>query len=161
LTGDDEDAAQKAVKRLYELLVSKRAENTAAAAAVPFLVERMLVPTNRAHNTLLLLIADIANGPGAERDAVIAALPSLRHFTDEEHPGNIRWAANELITICESCAGGPAQDCAAALPRAVSQLIERGVRAPLCAFHLRGRSFRQAHRLPVSAWGRVHQTNLR
>ncbi|MEV4252863.1 hypothetical protein AB0J52_06805 [Spirillospora sp. NPDC049652] len=102
LTTDDEDAAQKAVKRLYELLVSKRAENSAAAAAVPFLVERLLVPTNRAHNTLLLLIADIANGPGAERDAVIAALPSLRHFADEKHPGNIRWAANELITICES-----------------------------------------------------------
>ncbi|MCO6008306.1 hypothetical protein NE236_25340 [Actinoallomurus purpureus] len=99
VAGDDEDAAQAAVKRLYELLVSKHDSVKAAAPAVPFLVERMLIPTNRARNTLLLLIADIADGPGEEREAVIAAVPSLLHLQDDEHP-SIRWAAGELIRIC-------------------------------------------------------------
>lgn len=101
LASDDEDAAQAAVKRLYELLVSRHGPNAAAAPAVPFLVERMLVPGNRARNTLLLLIADIADGPGDEREAVKAAVPSLRHLLDDDHP-SIRWAANELVRICEA-----------------------------------------------------------
>ncbi|GAA4619468.1 hypothetical protein GCM10023195_88040 [Actinoallomurus liliacearum] len=99
VASDDEDAAQTAVKRLYELLVSKHTALSAAAAAAPFLVERMLIPTNRARNTLLLLIADIADGPGEEREAVIAAVPSLLQLQDDEHP-SIRWAAGELIRIC-------------------------------------------------------------
>ncbi|MEV0402965.1 hypothetical protein [Actinoallomurus sp. NPDC050550] len=99
VASDDEDAAQAAVKRLYELLVSKHDSIAAAAPAVPFLVERMLIPTNRARNTLLLLIADIADGPGEEREAVKAAVPSLLHLQDDEHP-SIRWAAGELVRIC-------------------------------------------------------------
>ncbi|GAA0366211.1 hypothetical protein NE235_02585 [Actinoallomurus spadix] len=99
VASDDEDTAQAAVKRLYGLLVSKHTPVSAAAAAVPFLVERMLIPTNRARNTLLLLIADIADGPGEEREAVIAAVPSLLHLRDDEHP-SIRWAAGELVRIC-------------------------------------------------------------
>ncbi|MEV5748324.1 hypothetical protein AB0L00_10935 [Actinoallomurus sp. NPDC052308] len=99
VASDDEDEAQAAVKGLYELLVSKHTTLSAAAAAVPFLVERMLIPTNRARNTLLLLIADIADGPGEEREAVIAAVPSLLHLQEDEHP-SIRWAAGELVRIC-------------------------------------------------------------
>ncbi|GAB3988232.1 hypothetical protein GCM10029978_110080 [Actinoallomurus acanthiterrae] len=99
VASDDEDAAQAAVKRLYELLVSKHDSVAAAAPAVPFLVERMLIPSNRARNTLLLLIADIADGPGEEREAVKAAVPSLLHLRDDEHP-SIRWAAGELVRIC-------------------------------------------------------------
>jgi hypothetical protein len=99
VASEDEDTAQDAVKRLYELLVSKHVSLSAAAPAVPFLVERMLIPTNRARNTLLLLIADIADGPGEEREAVKAAVPSLLHLRDDEHP-SIRWAAGELVRIC-------------------------------------------------------------
>jgi hypothetical protein len=99
VASDDEDTSQAAVKRLYELLVSKHNSLSAAAPAVPFLVERMLIPTNRARSTLLLLIADIADGPGEEREAVIAAVPSLLHLKDDEHP-SVRWAAGELVRIC-------------------------------------------------------------
>jgi hypothetical protein len=99
VASEDEDTAQDAVTNLYKLLVSKHGSLSAAAPAVPFLVERMLIPTNRARNTLLLLIADIANGPGEEREAVKAAVPSLLHLQDDEHP-SIRWAAGELVRIC-------------------------------------------------------------
>ncbi|WP_344839770.1 hypothetical protein [Actinocorallia longicatena] len=99
LASDDEAAAQAAVKELYGLMVSKRGARSAAAAAVPFLVERMLIPDNRARNTLLLLIADLAVGQGPAREAVRAVVPDLEHFRRDPHP-SLRWAAEELVRIC-------------------------------------------------------------
>ncbi|WP_433473911.1 WD40 repeat domain-containing protein [Spirillospora sp. CA-142024] len=105
VASDDEDTAQAAVKRLYELLAYRGdASPSAAVQAVPFLVERMLIPTNRARNTLLLLIADIADGPGDAHDAVKEALPSLLHLQDDEN-SSIRWAAAELVRNCGAAAG--------------------------------------------------------
>ncbi|GAA4126481.1 hypothetical protein [Actinomadura keratinilytica] len=105
LASDDEDTAQAAVKRLYALLAYRgSASPSAAVRAVPFLVERMLIPTNRARNTLLLLIADIADGPGKAHDAVTEALPSLLHLRDDENP-SVRWAAAELLRNCGQAAG--------------------------------------------------------
>ena len=104
VASEDEDTAQAAVKRLYQLLAYKGdASPSAAVQAVPFLVERMLIPTNRARNTLLLLIADIADGRGEAREAVQEALPSLLHLQEDEHP-SIRWAAGELVRACEAAA---------------------------------------------------------
>ncbi|MEU6040732.1 hypothetical protein ABZ801_35575 [Actinomadura sp. NPDC047616] len=105
LASDDEDTAQAAVKRLYELLAYRgSASPSAAVHAVPFLVERMLIPTNRARNTLLLLIADIADGPGDAQDAVKEALPSLLHLQNDEN-SSIRWAAAELVRNCGATTG--------------------------------------------------------
>ncbi|GLY83765.1 hypothetical protein Airi02_016940 [Actinoallomurus iriomotensis] len=100
VASEDEDTAQAAVKSLYELLAYRgTASPSAAVHAVPFLVERMLIPTNRARNTLLLLIADIADGRGEAREAVQEALPSLLHLQDDEN-SSIRWAAAELVRNC-------------------------------------------------------------
>ncbi|MEO3826311.1 hypothetical protein [Actinomadura sp. B10D3] len=96
VASEDEDTAQDAVKDLYKLLAYRGDTSPSAAVhAVPFLVEQMLIPTNRARNTLLLLIADIADGRGKAREAVREALPSLLHLQNDEHPP-IRWAAGEL-----------------------------------------------------------------
>ncbi|WP_131739388.1 WD40 repeat domain-containing protein [Actinomadura roseirufa] len=99
VASDDEETARAAVKRLYELLVSKRHPLSAAAPAVPFLVERMLVPANRARGPLLFLIADLAGGPGEERQAVTAAVPSLLHLRDDKNP-SVKRAAKQLVRVC-------------------------------------------------------------
>ncbi|MFH8489390.1 hypothetical protein [Streptomyces longisporoflavus] len=106
VASDDKKTAMDAVHDLYRLLVSKEAASTAAVPAIPFLVELMTDPDNRARSTLLLLIADLADvhqARGGRGDAQLAAvreaLPALRHLHDDPE-GSIRWAANELEQNC-------------------------------------------------------------
>ncbi|MFD7713837.1 WD40 repeat domain-containing protein [Streptomyces sp. NPDC059786] len=100
VASDDKKTAMDAVHDLYRLLVSKDSSLTAAAPAVPFLAELMSDPDNRARPTLLLLIADIADGDNTEnRAAVRAVLPALRHLHDDPL-SSIRWAAAELEKHC-------------------------------------------------------------
>ncbi|MER5972994.1 WD40 repeat domain-containing protein [Streptomyces sp. NPDC002055] len=103
---DDEATAKQAVHDLYRLIVSKDGSLTAAAPAVPFLVELMTDPANRARGTLLLLIADIADLPDArgdrgraQRAAVQEALPVLLPLLEDDDT-SVRWAAGELQRIC-------------------------------------------------------------
>ncbi|MGW7082396.1 WD40 repeat domain-containing protein [Streptomyces sp. NPDC054871] len=106
VASDDKKTAMDAVHDLYRLLVSKEAASTAAVPAIPFLVELMTDPDNRARSTLLLLIADLADvhqARGGRGDAQLAAvreaLPVLRYLHDDPE-GPIRWAANELEQNC-------------------------------------------------------------
>ncbi|MEV8319200.1 hypothetical protein AB0Q95_34085 [Streptomyces sp. NPDC059900] len=106
VASDDKKTAMDAVHDLYRLLVSKEAASTAAVPAIPFLVQLMTDPDNRARSTLLLLIADLADvhqARGGRGDAQLAAvreaLPALRHLHDDPE-GPIRWAANELEQNC-------------------------------------------------------------
>ncbi|MEU9113671.1 hypothetical protein AB0D04_18300 [Streptomyces sp. NPDC048483] len=100
IASDHKKTAMDAVHDLYRLLVSKSAGLTAAAPAVPFLVELMTDPDNQARSTLLLLIADIADCDSEEnRAAVRAALPTLRHLHDDPQ-SSIRWAAAEMEKNC-------------------------------------------------------------
>lgn len=111
VTSDDKKTAMDAVHDLYRLLVSKEASSTAAAPAIPFLVELMTDPDNKSRSTLLLLIADLADvrqARGGRGDAQLAAvreaLPTLRYLHDDPE-SSIRWAANELE---QNCAASPA-----------------------------------------------------